>query len=221
MTVRAGRRRQRASSGSDTTYDRILAETMRLIARDGVEELKIKDIADAVGVRMPSLYKHFDNRDAIIAELSRRMVHDVAVSLQPDGELPAEEWIRSWARRLVGFYAERPAYVRLVLRDLATPGGYKKISDALGPVADIAGIEPLKSFTEEFDHACRRGVRSGVLRRIDRSSFLSTMFGMVLVSLAWPYSGRAKAFRTADIERLKANAADVAWELVRARGRNA
>ncbi len=61
-----------------STRELILTEAMRLIARNGVEELRIKDIADSVGIQMPSIYKHFANREAIIATLAQKMVGEVA-----------------------------------------------------------------------------------------------------------------------------------------------
>ncbi|MDX6740908.1 TetR/AcrR family transcriptional regulator [Actinocorallia sp. A-T 12471] len=51
------------------TRRRALVEASRLFAVRGYHGTSTRDIADAVGVRQPSLYRHFDGKAAILAEL--------------------------------------------------------------------------------------------------------------------------------------------------------
>ena len=56
------------------TRERILTEALRLFSARGFEEASLRDLADAVGIRQPSLYKHFPTQQAILDELLERGV---------------------------------------------------------------------------------------------------------------------------------------------------
>jgi AcrR family transcriptional regulator len=49
--------------------ERIKREAMRLFVQNGVDAVSMRDIADAVGMKAPSLYAHFRGRDELIGEL--------------------------------------------------------------------------------------------------------------------------------------------------------
>ncbi len=48
-----------------TTKQRILSEAMKLFSEKGYSAVYVGDIADAVGIKAPSLYKHFKSKQAI------------------------------------------------------------------------------------------------------------------------------------------------------------
>lgn len=52
--------------------EHILAEALQLFARHGMDQVTTRKIAEAVGISQPSLYAHFNSRDEIAIELSRR-----------------------------------------------------------------------------------------------------------------------------------------------------
>ena len=49
--------------------ERIRREAMRLFVTHGVDAVSMRDIADAVGLKAPSLYAHFRSREALIGDL--------------------------------------------------------------------------------------------------------------------------------------------------------
>jgi len=49
--------------------ERIKREAMRLFVTHGVDAVSMRDIADAVGLKAPSLYAHFKSREALIGDL--------------------------------------------------------------------------------------------------------------------------------------------------------
>ncbi len=214
MSERAPRRRLRQNEQVGTR-SLILEEAMRLIARDGVEEMRLKDIADAVGIRIPSIYRHFESREAIIAELARSTVEDLAQFLSPDPALDPIAWMESWARGLVWFFANKPAYARMILRDLATPGGFGPISAALGAVEDTPRIDGVVRMVGALRAAHQRGIAANLFRQELDPGFFSMMFGTVLVSLVWPYSGAVASIGVAELERLQSRAASLALSLLR------
>ncbi len=54
---------------SHAPKDRIRREAMRLFVAHGVDAVSMRDIADAVGLKAPSLYAHFRSRDELISDL--------------------------------------------------------------------------------------------------------------------------------------------------------
>ena len=58
------------------TKQRILLEALRLFSRKGYDAVSVEQIADAVGIRAPSLYKHYKSKqdifDAIFEETAKR-----------------------------------------------------------------------------------------------------------------------------------------------------
>ena len=56
------------------TRQRILLEALRLFSRKGYDAVSVEQIADAVGVKAPSLYKHYKNKRDILESIVARMV---------------------------------------------------------------------------------------------------------------------------------------------------
>ncbi len=52
-----------------TTRDRIIHAAMGLFVAHGIDAVSMRDIADAVGLKAPSLYAHFKSREALVGEM--------------------------------------------------------------------------------------------------------------------------------------------------------
>ena len=70
------------------TKHRILDEALTLFSEKGYANVYVADIAERVGIKAPSLYKHYKNKqtifDAIIEEMNRRFMEQ-ASSLKING----------------------------------------------------------------------------------------------------------------------------------------
>lgn len=59
--------------GKSSTKERILYEALTLFSQKGYDAVSVEEIASAVGIKAPSLYKHFKSKqdifDSIIAEM--------------------------------------------------------------------------------------------------------------------------------------------------------
>ena len=51
------------------TRERIKQQAMRLFVNHGIDAVSMRDIADAAGLKAPSLYAHFKSREALVAEM--------------------------------------------------------------------------------------------------------------------------------------------------------
>ena len=107
------------------TKREIVDAAWRLARERGLAGWALRDVAEAVGMRAPSLYVYFDSKHALYdamfadgnAELLRRI--ESAVSEVVDRELPAAEVLRVGERLHVDFCVEDPArYELLFLRTI-------------------------------------------------------------------------------------------------------
>lgn len=55
------------------TKERIQYEALKLFSKKGYEAVGVIEIADAVGIKAPSLYKHYKNKRAIFDSIVQRM----------------------------------------------------------------------------------------------------------------------------------------------------
>lgn len=53
----------------EDTKRRILTEALRLFAQRGYDAVSVEQIANAVGIKAPSLYKHFPSKQSIFDAL--------------------------------------------------------------------------------------------------------------------------------------------------------
>ena len=71
------------------TKEKILDEALTLFSEKGYANVYVGDIADRVGIKAPSLYKHYKNKkaifDAIIDEMNRRF-EEQAKAMQINGK---------------------------------------------------------------------------------------------------------------------------------------
>ena len=58
---------------NETTKQRILTEAVKLFSKEGYEAVSVDQIAKAVGIKAPSLYKHYKNKRDIFDSILRIM----------------------------------------------------------------------------------------------------------------------------------------------------
>jgi AcrR family transcriptional regulator len=68
--------------------ERIKREAMRLFVEHGTDAVSMRDIADAVGMKAPSLYAHFRSRDELIGELFHASYADYGRQLAEAASIP-------------------------------------------------------------------------------------------------------------------------------------
>lgn len=70
-----------------TTKEKILSAALRLFARDGYEGVSVEQIAAAVGIKAPSLYKHYQGKrdifDSILARMAQMDAMEAAAHDMP------------------------------------------------------------------------------------------------------------------------------------------
>jgi len=94
--------------------DEILEVAVTVLEEAGPEALTMRELADRMGIRAPSLYKHVKDKDDIIAGVQERALLDLGrhlSSVTGQGLLALSEAYRTWARahpRLYEVATRRP-----------------------------------------------------------------------------------------------------------------
>lgn len=113
-----------------TSLGQIVAAGRELLEAEGQQGLTMQGVAERVGVRAPSLYKHVANRAALLAAVAEATIDDVTADLEAtDGTL--EELARCYRRRA----RERPEGFRLMHSAHAPPEALARMA---GPTLRVA-----------------------------------------------------------------------------------
>lgn len=166
------------------TKERIIDEAEKLASLHGIEHLKLQDVADKIGIKLPSVYAHFSGREDILAAMGSRinraftqMFHSKA------GEAPKEALRRS-SEELAKFLGTNPAYFRLMLRDLSVPLGYDPLNRRFTLSHGNSIPLELKDMQERARKMIEQ-VHPGGEASVDAENFLSSIIGTLLVKLSW------------------------------------
>jgi len=104
------------------TSDRILSEAARLFAERGFGGTSIDDIGAACGTSGPAIYKHFPNKNAILAQMlldiSRRLIEGGRSVAEQAGSPAAS--ILALIRFHTAFAVNQPDLIRVQDRDLSS-----------------------------------------------------------------------------------------------------
>jgi AcrR family transcriptional regulator len=104
------------------TADRILDVAERLFAERGFEGTTLRDVAARAGLRNPSLYNHFQSKEALYAAVLERGLGPVLEALTEfveAGTAPEPDRI---VRRVMQLLARRPELPRLILHETLSGG---------------------------------------------------------------------------------------------------
>ncbi len=104
------------SAAKKSTAERVLDAAEELFAARGYQSTSLGDVAEQVGIRAPSLYNHFRNKEALYMAVTDRLVasaHNVAPL--PGTEVPLnEESLLAWIAAMVMNYHRHPNLARLL-----------------------------------------------------------------------------------------------------------
>jgi AcrR family transcriptional regulator len=200
-----------------STRERIIDEAERLIGLHGYDNLRLRDIAEPIGIQVPSIYGHFDGRDAVLAAVAQRYIEGLREQFPYDGESDPTKALAEGVRRLVRHLAAHPAYTRLKLRDLESPSGMPDINWAAGgePTENLRS-GPLAAMFQRVEALLACGHERGEFRKIGLVPFWTAVMGSTLMRLTWPtqdvLEGRASS---ADLEQMARDIEDLALRLLR------
>ena len=183
MTENAGEQRNRSSAERRHTRELILEQAERMIAEQGIDGLKLTAVAEAVGIRQPSIYAHFRNRDELFREMARNIVDDLLHLFDASEGNSSLETILYGLDRLLTYVEEHPAEARLIARDVSIPGGFAPLRDVMGPSGTIGALEgPLGPMIQRLQRILDRGSAEGSLRPFKAPVLFPLLLGTILLA---------------------------------------
>jgi TetR/AcrR family transcriptional regulator len=106
-----------------STSDRILDAAEDLFAEKGYSATSLGDVADRVGIRSPSLYNHFKNKEALYEAVLERLLSVFSAPLvELDSGPLTNERVFHWLEAIVRQHHSNPNLARL-LQHAALSGG--------------------------------------------------------------------------------------------------
>jgi len=130
-------RRRRAPRGSgDLLRDEILDAATRLLLDVGhAKAVSIRSVAERVGVTPPSIYLHFQDKDALLDAVCARYFEKLDEEMQRVSAMPSDtvEVLRAQGLAYIRFATENPELYRI-----ATMGEWKSNSNVDAALASLA-----------------------------------------------------------------------------------
>jgi AcrR family transcriptional regulator len=122
-----------------TSTDAVIVAARQILETGGLSSVAMRSVADAVGVKGPSLYKRVPDRAALLRAIADSVVNDLAVTLARATERgDPESNLRAVAVAYRSFVLDNPNGYRLLFTDLADANPDSSSLAALGaPVVDL------------------------------------------------------------------------------------
>lgn len=94
------------------SQERILDKAHALVRRDGVEALSIRQLAQRLQVTPMAIYRHFDDKDALLSALLDRFIRNARVL--PERRQPWDQMLRHVGRNMWQALVSEPAWMSLL-----------------------------------------------------------------------------------------------------------
>lgn len=179
-TANTGWSRSKGSTARDRTREAILETALRLFAERGYVQVRVEDMAREAGVSRATFYKHFAEREQILASLFERLlgnVSEVTVPTDGDTEARVRALLDDVVERMLGDEVlARFVYSIPVRHDAVLPGGaavpvvFTHIREVLeGAVAagEVRDDVPLDRVMEMLGRAFEAAMRDWAEGRAD------------------------------------------------------
>lgn len=110
--------------------EQILAEATRLMADNGFSGTSLQSIADAVGIRKPSVLYHFPSKEAVRQGVLDQLLHrwnEVLPRLMRASARAGVERFDAVMAEIMGFFASDPDRARLLMREMLDRPGAMEV----------------------------------------------------------------------------------------------
>lgn len=184
----------------------LIAAALEAVERDGWEALSLSGLAEAAAVAKSAPYRHFENRDALLAAVAAEafalLIADL-VSAASSGD--RQRALRAAAEAVLRFAERRPQLFRLMFRSdlLVRPGGPPGVLQEPARVAYLRFEEAVAERLEGADVATLKASTVAVW---------SMVFGFAVLTA----EGRIKPFmrEPLGIDELRTRALDIIAEVI-------
>ncbi len=166
------------------TKERIIDEAETLAAIHGIEHLKLQEVADKIGIKLPSVYAHFSGREDILAAMGSRINMAFSGFYQSRPGETASSTLMRGVRELAEFLVGNTAYFRLILRDLSVPLGYDATNRRYSMHASGQLPAEMSQLLGRLDALLHKAATEEGARSITAMEFMAAIHGAALVRLS-------------------------------------
>jgi AcrR family transcriptional regulator len=123
----------------------LLATALAIISTDGVEGLTLRRVGSTVGVSRSALYRHFDDKAALVARIAGvgfRLLHETLMRVRANAGLDARDTLEVMAAAHVHFAQANPSHYATMFGGFLGDGrAYPEVMQqsraALGELVDV------------------------------------------------------------------------------------
>jgi AcrR family transcriptional regulator len=164
--------------------ERILVEAARLFARRGYHATTTRQIAQAVGIRQPSLFHHFPSKHAIVGEILRSDLDEAVPAAEALASAPGPASVRlyRYVRHDVEHLIGSPYDLR---------GMYSE--EVMGDPWFAAWNQKRVRLHAAVERIAKDGVASGVFIPVDTALAREAIVGVMIRALTLYSGGRSGA----------------------------
>lgn len=178
----------------------LIEKGLKLLYEEGYEEFSLRKVAKACNVSHAAPYRHFRNKDELIAAIGTEAMHRFSQSLQeavdkyPDDP---KSQLKEMGCAYIKFFVENPEYLRLIfLSDIK-----KRINNSWENPDDCDCFTDQQSYVQPFEILYRAAerykaeVKSNIYQQMDQDALVLYCWGLVhgisiLISRKeFPYQG--------------------------------
>lgn len=120
MPVTSARQALRRNKAFEETHGVLIDTAVRLISEKGVEALSLAEIAREAGVNRTTVYYHFSDREALVAEVRAWSAAQLAKAFSIDASP------RDRANYIARFVLEHPGLMKMWIDDFLAPGDIRE-----------------------------------------------------------------------------------------------
>ncbi len=191
----AGLRQVPTQIRAQETVEHIVATAGELLAEVGIQGFNTNLLAERAGVKVPTVYRYFPNKIAVIKELARRLI--AAWNLWLDAEQladPANDWRDVWTGYLDTFVAGVAA----------APGGLA-IRAALHSVPELREMQDrdVQRFVDRIARALLRRNPTLDRRHVSIAAEILMTTAMVVVDQAFAGHANSRARRIGELKQMQ------------------
>jgi AcrR family transcriptional regulator len=151
----------------------IVQQTLELIAKRGFHDAPMAEIAKRAGVSAGTIYRYFENKDVLIADLYRELEERINATLEEGYivEQPLRERFVFLMRKLLRYFITNPLHFRYMEQYYNSPYGISLRRDRL--LAKSGNLDIVTTIFEE-------GIKSKVLKDLPVIVLFSLAFGPIV-----------------------------------------
>jgi AcrR family transcriptional regulator len=166
--MRPGKNKRRAE---------ILHLSAKLFRARGYETVTVRDLAEAAGITVPSLYRYIGSKSQLLQDLAVTLANEWVERLDEASRTPgdAEAKLRAYLKAALSVVASRQDEMALTLHENRSQGEEARL---------LLGIST-KRIREVLREILEQGRSEGLWREVPLSSAYVMIFGMVNWSVNW------------------------------------